>query len=1425
MIHNLSELRKQGIPFGGSFFIAVAFAIFFSSFTLILVESWIKYPLFLFEVATILVILVALRRDPLTEWKRNIRFGAESEKILDVIFIGSSSILLVFAFLGIENGLLRLILALVTASFLSGNSILNISGIAKYFSALEKYVLAFIVSFTFCAVLTLTLMGIGEDTRAVIMSSVFLLLGLLSLRKHKKTIGYSYHQRSLSRSIDIIPILLAIAFYVVFFVIIYPDAALLPTSDVSRHINDSLVLSRSPELYTGNLYMFFHAFEGGYYVLSGLNQPVYVILSSLAFLNVFLPLSIYTLAKRFLSDIDQRIPALSLLLYCFASGLSFIYYTELNLISYGGDRPEYGVIAQAVAEKSYFGIINFLQPFHFFVPISVSIITFSMVLLLLRNFSIPRITFIFIFGSLLISMYFVHVVEPVVFVLFLSVYSFFFKSKKLRIFDALISSLIAFSVISLFLIIAPFIFSSELKIGNPRDNLLFLIKIAPLFLVSGCLLWRWKAIPRLNMNYTKFQIYKKLHQILSYTLIIAYLVGIILWVFMEELKTSPFYFEIGAVPWFLYPVMLGIVGLLALLGIKMLTSQDLKHDGIILLVVAIGFSFFLGKLVTYINANFIDVAYWEKRFLMLIFLFSSLLAPIPLIRLSDHLNIKKHKTITGIVLPGVVSSIIICGFSSMAIQSEYWYSTTHGPNRISDFELQALDYLKDALHNDKRAFTAAPTDFSRHILAFAAPPYHLSKPDLLFHSRYPEVSLLSLNVKNLDHAYIYLHDRDIENLRKNSDSWFTSHLLPMLPLVFSNEVVRIYNASSAVIPQDVSDSVFLIPRNPHSTSWLYTYNILYQSGQNYSELHELDPNIISAKNLVIPFDPTANFVFHDNFSTDKNTTNRWDEISGDWKFTPDGLRGKAYSTDVFNDKSIILSPAYSGDGTTSLLFKINNADPNRFSHVSILTSWRDTKNHDFAGLAVRNNQIHSYFAEVVGGKVSFAPDFPFLDTGLEWTPGSTLNLTISASNKSQELFINGTKYLQSTDDVEAGRTGLIFSRVSDVLFDDFKVLHNHSSAYTSTKNLFEFVKNGGALFVINTEGHGDIAEFLRDVNTSINFTEAIRPQINKNLELEKLNWSRSSSPKENLDALMDTQNFFALKGTMGKGNLIYVNLYPLISKLNSGELPPSIVYPIFGNISQIFDFPKLTFDKPSANVREIPAFFKEMVATGKIRVVSNSVIFPENSTENHVEIFYDGQNKTEFKNSTVSIDYSTKNISVYANDVNIANGKGFYTNLFIKKGPVILTFDNNSSVSITSNNGSKYIFPKVSDLILSGSDHFNLLAKQPSVTVNGNVVFQGFEGGNFLYPKLGTVNRMKDISFIGQLNSSIFMSDRTSVLDKVSVDGTFNNTETEKAYNELSLLLTSKFDFNLYDLPPLVRGLLLIPFVLSIVFLFYKKIF
>ena len=416
----------------------------------------------------------------------------------------------------------------------------------------------------------------------------------------------------------------------------------------------------------------------------------------------------------------------------------------------------------------------------------------------------------------------------------------------------------------------------------------------------------------------------RFYSLLSTSLVIIYLFGFLTWIFIENFRTSSVY-NIGVAPWFIYPLMLGIVGLLALLGIRYVANL-LPSKSIAIILFATLFMFLMGRLISFLNLNLVETGYWEKRFLFFIYMFMSVFAPLALLRFKDYIEERiRRKFISKAFLISVTSIIVISGFSSTVLQSVYWFSTVNeSPARITPTEFEAINYLKKILQHDSHAFVITPSKDSSNSLEFGAPGYQFPLRQISVSARYPAEPLLTLASHNLRHAYIYVHTRDLNILSQNRQSWLVGHLLPMLPIAYSNANVTIFNASHVSFPLSTSDTNVLVPGDPRDNSWLFAMDAISQSGKNYTVMNDQDPDALKAKNVLMTFDPIVRYIYYDNFRSFKANENysnyysQWNPISGNWAYSKDGLRAGDNSNSLDNT---ILSPISSNNFTATTSFR------------------------------------------------------------------------------------------------------------------------------------------------------------------------------------------------------------------------------------------------------------------------------------------------------------------------------------------------------------------------------------------------------------------------------------------------------------------------------------------------------------------------
>jgi len=1377
----------------------------FSSFTLWLIESEIKYSLFVIETLSIIIIFIILNNYDFKFTQRIIITKKIPKGLfLDITLIYSAAILIILNVFHINETTIQLTLAFLSTSVLSGYALLNICKIQRYFSNLEILVLSFLISFILSGFCTLILLWADENIRSVIIPSAFIVLGIASSIIHLKTKDVpTIKINSLSKNIDVLAIALCIAFYAVIFYYLYPDFTLIGHTDISRHYQDSIILTRTPDLYIHFNYILFHSFGSTLNILSG-SPTMSSFLSIQVILNFFLPISVYVLAKRFLADIDRRIPAISIVFYTILSNFSFIYFTHLKAL--GNQDTEFNLLRLA-AEKGFNGTINFAQPFPWFVPLTVAFIMFICAFLLLRVWEIPKSRFVPLYTVLILAMYLTHVSEVVFFVVILSIYSMFSKNKSLRLDDALLSSLIAIILAAIALVYPSIFWTSSYRIREIGISPMLAV-ILPLLLVMIAMIWRNKMLYKIDLS-MKFINNKRFFQILSMGLVTMYLFGFLTWFFIDDFKTSLVY-ETGVTPWFIYPLALGIVGLLALVALRHL-GHILPNSPIAIILVSIALLFLIGKAISLVNVNFFFSGYWEKRLLSYIFLFSCLLAPLALVKLENQVSVKR-RFFTNISSSVIISLIVLSGFSSMVLQSEYWFLKVN-LSPIPQKEFQAINYLNSILQHDPYAFGIAPSSDSTSLLTLSTFGYVSPRSDVFANSKNPEMPLFELSAYDLPHAYIGVSTQDLF-MFEGKEGWLFRHLLPTLPIVFSNDEVTIYNATHVSYPRSNSDTTMLVPSDPNvsENSFLYAYDVISKHDHNYTVMFDRDQNALRSKTVVLSYDPPENNN-HTDFYDEFSSLDNWRIISGAWKHSKDGMHGSDISGDL---NRIILSPVSSKDFTIDTSIRILDADPNVVNYVSIIYSWTDPENYELAEIVFLGKKVYVSFITVKEGEEYSDSRWPGKPTDLGWAPNNLFNVTFSKQGKLGALLLNGTKYLHQ-DYGKSGYIGLRLDRIHDVVFDHIEINKSDKLNLRDPLDYISYVKSGGNLIVLNTNGYHSISGVLFNMSDPSHEVNKIVMPSGDYLPVDSrvlpTSTSKNVTPLAFYSSSENKSSILIADETVGLGKITYVNIFPIISSFNENKINGTMFHKILDKISGLIDLNTINLDSQNNKVK---FNFKEMTGNGNVTVKTTSFVFPDDQFTNL--IIQNNDKEIQIANATELNINNYQYATLHGNHIFLANGRGLYGNLELGNSLEIF-FENNATLQTRSNNNKSYHFDSVSNIIIQNNSPIHVYAWQPEINVSGETIFNQLNGKILA----NTITSDQDLEVLGNVSSTLFMSDTETYSNNISVSGYVQQVPSPSQYDEIGSVLQTYSHFRFQSIPVLVVGLLLVPFLVAAILHLFGK--
>ncbi len=834
------------------FLIVIILATFFSSLTLWLLDTYIKYPLFILEICSIVVLYIVLRN---YNFKLSLPFSfslyGNLSFIPDILLIVLPLVLIIFGFSNLNGNLIQLSISLVVVAFLPGYAILSIFNLKKYFSKIELFVLSNVLSFLVSGFIFLILVLFDQTVRLSIICLIFISMGIFSFiknRSRKEKIEIS----SFSQKYDILIILLCVTFYLLI-VFIYPGLSSVYGLDIFDHYLNSNILMRTPSFYSNTNYLLFHSFEASLLTLSGGNLSIVYFQTFFASQILMFPLVIYITAKKYSAQIDARLPALATFFWVFfQGGFGWIYFAFQKL---GSNSYSQLQLLNLTSDKTYFSTIYGIFG-DFFVPATFSFSLILVILFLLRT-KLPNRTFCVFLCLLITALFLTHVAEGFFIIFFICLIGVFSK-------DPLINTSLNASFFGILLTALVYVLISQVVIFFWTTTLLFSIILPLLLIISSKLLRKsikwWELLSNVYLKLKNFNL--KTGIILF--LIFLYFLAVIIYINSISTFTISQVLAIFSVPWFFFPIILGVIGSLSLCSV-FFVFRDLKHYSLLSIIIAFAlFGLILGKAITFINMNF-TTGFYESRFIVYILFSLSLLAPITIVKFMDRVSSFYTKRFRTIFLSGLLVSIIVVGGASTTLLDfDYWTIFSNDQTKKpSASEMEAITFLSSVFENDPKALLVTITSQSQKYASLAIPPGYSTSP-LLYTANTPEMALNSLCFNSLySHPYLYMHNRDFATLNSTGcDKWYMAqHLIPMLPIIFKNSEVTIYNISKIAPPLSSSDQTLLLNSKTLGSlneNELYCYDMLSLGLYNYTTSIGADNTMMEANTLLLPSDITSN---------------------------------------------------------------------------------------------------------------------------------------------------------------------------------------------------------------------------------------------------------------------------------------------------------------------------------------------------------------------------------------------------------------------------------------------------------------------------------------------------------------------------------------------------------------------------------------
>ena len=374
-----------------------------------------------------------------------------------------------------------------------------------------------------------------------------------------------------------------------------------------------------------------------------------------------MPLAFYAMAKSFLERVDPRLPVLSTILFSVSSGFGWIYLTQIKL---NGVTQSIQGLFSLVNDYTYNSAMYLAQPFLYYVPLSISFTIFIFQFLLIGKLKLSKKSFITLFALLTIASFLTHVTEAVIFSLFLVFYALFSRSKIMRLKDALLASLIGFGIIDCFYVTLQYLFGETL--GFSLAIPLAITALLTITFFYKKIKTQDRVISFLSTIKVKLSV-----KLLLYITTFIYIIGLVTWISGIPTFHTSAIIEVGSLPWFIYPILLGVGGILMFVSLFYLLEEYERMRSVMPFVALAIFALLFGWVLTFINVNLFNTGYWAKRFTLYLFFSSVVIAPLAIIKMVDSIKRSQGKIKSILVTATIISIILVFCSQSFVATVEY----------------------------------------------------------------------------------------------------------------------------------------------------------------------------------------------------------------------------------------------------------------------------------------------------------------------------------------------------------------------------------------------------------------------------------------------------------------------------------------------------------------------------------------------------------------------------------------------------------------------------------------------------------------------------------------------------------------------------------------------------------------------------------
>jgi hypothetical protein len=829
------------------------------------------------------------------------------------------------------------------------------------------------------------------------------------------------------------------------------------------------------------------------------------------------------------------------------------------------------------------------------------------------------------------------------------------------------------------------------------------------------------------------------------------------------------YQSFGVLPWFIHPVFLGLTGLLALASLGFASDYEDSTSKMLFIASILFFAFLFGRAVTFINVNVFFTGAFEDRFLSFEILSAAILAPVPLLNLSRSFNVRsKQKAVRIAKRAGVISLIALIVFAgAVSTFVKLWSTSVSMPytaSLVTNSELEAFSYLCPIVASDSDSRLITFSSLSQSSALFAGTQNTVDNE--LFLDNSPEIALSMLHWQSdFANQYAYVHSRDEMVLNLHNESFLTQSIMANSPVVFQNNEATIYKLPKMAPPQSASDTILVVPfsgsNSTEGTS--FAYELMSKSYYNYTTA----------------FCTQLANVYGQQQIDSADSVNWW--------------RGKGTVT-------ISIDPLDKMEGLGSIQGSFEHASA--FSGLSLIFSApRDFSRADSFSFYLKVNSTKGVTRPLV---VFRSSEYDYFQGNLEnppenmWTHYELSKSDITAAKGSPswanitsvslEFDLTGNPTFGAwVDDLES--TGYSNEPVGQVLddkvFNAKTIVLSYDPSEQEAKPYIDYIKNGGKVIVLNTNGFRYLSSLLLSVgNETLNVDHitgnGVTVNLPENLTTSIVTGKTDANILANYACKGVSETPFALLKTLSKGNLYYLNVYPLV-QFNGDKKQ------IFDVLDNLFNVSSIEVAKLGSAVMNLGAAFLDCELNGNVKIQTNTLFVNGSMRANNITVFYGGSNIFLEDVRTVAISNFTS-AEIRCNNPSIVRGStlnGFYT-LIQAEGRIEIAINGGGNMTLFAGK-SEHNLANVHSFTLSSEQPIGFYMRQPTITVSGQSTFYELTLYKSLYSRVLTYNPQLRVN--GNVTFNIILSSSMVVSDVFGMNGTIERQPPTVGYDEASSIV------------------------------------